>query len=100
MVGLAQGVWDVALPYIHERQQFGRCIADFQGMRFQYAEAKMELEAARLLMYNAAALRESNLPFTAEAAMAKIYAGRVAEKLSSQAIEWLGGYGIYLRRDD
>ncbi|CEM02159.1 unnamed protein product [Vitrella brassicaformis CCMP3155] len=94
MVGLAQGAYDVALPYIHDRKQFGSRIADFQGMKFQYAEARMELEAARLLVYNAAALKEANMPFTAEAAMAKLYAGRVAERIASQCIEWLGGYGF------
>eukprot|EP01068_Selenidium_serpulae_P006815 Selendium_serpulae@DN4518_c0_g1_i1.p1 len=94
MLGLAQGAFDIALPYIHERKQFGTVLADFQGMRFQFAELATQLEAARLLVYNAAALKEAGLPLAQEAAMAKIYTSRVAEAVASQCVEFLGGYGF------
>eukprot|EP00923_Selenidium_pygospionis_P033146 GHVN01058208.1.p1 GENE.GHVN01058208.1~~GHVN01058208.1.p1 ORF type:complete len:424 (-),score=65.12 GHVN01058208.1:328-1599(-) len=94
MLGLAQGAYDAALPYIHDRQQFGVPIADFQGMKFQYAEIAMQLEATRVLVYNAAALKEMNMPLTEQAAMAKIFAGRTAESVASRCVEFLGGYGF------
>eukprot|EP00040_Diaphanoeca_grandis_P038687 m.257046 g.257046 ORF g.257046 m.257046 type:complete len:424 (-) comp34954_c0_seq1:93-1364(-) len=94
MVGLAQGCFDATMPYLFERQQFGTCIGDFQGMEMQYAEVAMEIEAARLMVYNAARMKENGLPFVKEAAMAKLKASRVAELSASKCIEWLGGVGF------
>ncbi|KNE54878.1 hypothetical protein AMAG_00824 [Allomyces macrogynus ATCC 38327] len=94
MIGLAQGAYDVALPYMFERKQFGQEIGTFQGMQHQYAQIAVEIEAARLLTYNAARLKEEGKPFIKEAAMAKLYASQVAEKAASKAIEWMGGVGF------
>lgn len=94
MVGLAKGAFDYAMAYMCTRKQFGNVIADFQGMQFQYARAAMEIEAARVLVYNAARLKESGLPFVQEAAMAKLKASEVAQSVSSQCIDWLGGVGF------
>lgn len=94
MVGLAQGAFDYAMEYMCARKQFGTPIADFQGMQFQYARARMEIEAARVLVYNAARLKESGAPFVQEAAMAKLKASEVAQSVSSQCIDWLGGVGF------
>lgn len=94
MIGLAQGAFDKAVPYTYERKQFGQAIGTFQGMAFQIAEAAIEIEAARLLTYNAARRKEEGLPFTKEAAMAKYYASVVAQKVSGSAIEWAGGVGF------
>jgi len=93
MVGVAQGAFDFAIDYIHTRQQFGKRIADFQGMQFQYAQAAVEIEAARLLVYNAARLKQEGLPFVTQAAMAKLKSSQVANKVAGQCIEWLGGVG-------
>lgn len=94
MLGLAQGVFDQTMPYLHQRQQFGKPISEFQGMQFNYANCAMEIEAARLLVYNAARLKDAGEPFITEAAMAKLYASLVAEKVSSKCIEMLGGVGF------
>ncbi|MES1909651.1 MAG: hypothetical protein MHM6MM_002354 [Cercozoa sp. M6MM] len=94
MVGLAQGAFNAAMPYVHERKQFGQPVADFQGMQFQFAEVATQIEAARLLVYNAARLKEAGKPCIKEAAMAKLYASRVAEKAASMGIEWMGGVGF------
>jgi alkylation response protein AidB-like acyl-CoA dehydrogenase len=94
MVGLAQGAFDYALQYMVTRKQFGQSVADFQGMQFQYARARMEIEAARLLVYNAARMKEAGQPFVIEAAMAKLKASEVANSVSSQCIDWLGGVGF------
>jgi short/branched chain acyl-CoA dehydrogenase len=94
MVGLAQGAFEQALKYSQERAQFGRPIADFQGVQFLLAELATQIEAARLLTYNAARLRDVDLPFVKEAAMAKLFASRVAEEVASKAIEVHGGYGF------
>jgi alkylation response protein AidB-like acyl-CoA dehydrogenase len=94
MLGLAQGAFDYAMSYILERKQFGKAIAEFQGVEFQYARAAMEIEAARLLVYNAARLKDAGKPFLKQAAMAKLYASEVAEKVSSLSIELLGGVGF------
>jgi butyryl-CoA dehydrogenase/short/branched chain acyl-CoA dehydrogenase len=94
MLGLAVGAFDHALAYMQERQQFGKAIADFQGMQFQYARLAMEIEAARLLVYNAARLKDSGRDFVKEAAMAKLFASEVAERAASQAIEFMGGVGF------
>jgi butyryl-CoA dehydrogenase/short/branched chain acyl-CoA dehydrogenase len=94
MVGVAQGAFDCALKYAQERQQFGRPIAEFQAVQFLLAELATEIEAARLLTYNAARLRDTGAPFVKEAAMAKLFASRVAEHVASKAIEVYGGYGF------
>lgn len=93
MVGLAQGALDHSMIYMLERKQFGKRIADFQGVQFQFARIAMEIEAARLMVYNAARLREAGLPFLKEAAMAKLAASEVAERSASLAIEFHGGVG-------
>jgi alkylation response protein AidB-like acyl-CoA dehydrogenase len=93
MVGIAQGAFDAAIAYTNEREQFGKKISDFQAVQFQLAEMAIDLEAARLLVYNAARLKDAGKPFLKEAAMAKVYSSRVAEKISSKAIELFGGYG-------
>jgi butyryl-CoA dehydrogenase/short/branched chain acyl-CoA dehydrogenase len=94
LVGLGRGALDHAVAYAKSRKQFGHSIAEFQAVQFDLARAATELEAARLLVYNAARLRESGLPFVQEAAMAKYYASKVAEEVASLAIEIHGGVGI------
>ncbi|ODQ55412.1 acyl-CoA dehydrogenase NM domain-like protein [Saitoella complicata NRRL Y-17804] len=95
MIGLARGAFDMAINYgINERKQFGKYIGENQGMQYQYAEAAMQIEAARLLTYNAARLKEANKPFIKEAAMAKLYASRVAQSVASSAVDWMGGVGF------
>jgi butyryl-CoA dehydrogenase/short/branched chain acyl-CoA dehydrogenase len=94
MVGLARGALEKALAYAGEREAFGRPIRDFQAVQHQLAEMATDVEAARLLVYNAARLREAGAPFLAEAAMAKLFSSRVAERAASQAIELFGGYGF------
>lgn len=94
MLGLAQGAFDKAVPYTFERKQFGQPIGTFQSMQHQMAKAAIEIEAARLLTYNAARRKEEGLSFTREAAMAKYYASVVAQNVSGQAIEWCGGIGF------
>src|SRR6185295_12763513 len=93
MIGIARGALDAALSYTGEREQFGKSINQFQGVQFQLAEMATELEAARLLVYNAARLKDAGMNFVKEAAMAKIYSSRAAERISSTAIELYGGYG-------
>ena len=93
MLGIAQGSYEAALRYTAEREQFGHSINSFQGVQFQLAEMAVEIEAARLLVYNAARLKDAGQPFVKEAAIAKLYSSRVAEKVSSKAIELYGGYG-------
>jgi len=93
MVGIARGALDAALKYVKERQQFGHPIADFQGVQFQLAQAATELEAARLAVYNAARLEDAGEPYTMQAAMAKLFASQVAERVTSLAVELFGGYG-------
>lgn len=94
MVGLAQGAFEKSIKYAYERKQFGKPVAAFQGMQFQFADAAVEIEAARNLVYNAARLKEEGRPFTKEAAMAKLYASKVAQSVSGSAIEWAGGVGF------
>jgi len=94
MVGLAQGAFELALQYAQERQQFGRPISEFQAVQFELAELATTIEAARLLTYNASRLRDVRLPFVKEAAMAKLFASRAAERVASSAIEIHGGYGF------
>jgi alkylation response protein AidB-like acyl-CoA dehydrogenase len=93
MIGLAQGALDHAVGYTKERKQFGKPIADFQAVQFQLAEAATELHAARLLVYNAARLRDAGRPFLREAAMCKFYSSEVAERVTSLAVQLYGGYG-------
>lgn len=94
MTGLAQGALDHALAYAKQRKQFGKLIGEFQGIQFELAEMATQVEAARLLVYNAARLREGGLPFLTEAAMAKYFASQVAENVASKAVEVLGGVGF------
>jgi alkylation response protein AidB-like acyl-CoA dehydrogenase len=94
MLGLAQGALDHTIKYTKERKQFGSAIADFQGVQFQLARAATEIEAARLLVYNAARLRDNGQPFLREAAMCKLFASEVAERVSSLAVNLFGGYGF------
>jgi butyryl-CoA dehydrogenase/short/branched chain acyl-CoA dehydrogenase len=94
MVGLAQGALDHAIAYAKERKQFGHPIAEFQGVQFDLARMATEVEAARLLVYNAARLRDAGVPFVKQAAMAKYYASDMAERVASQAIEIHGGVGV------
>ncbi|HZI19501.1 MAG TPA: acyl-CoA dehydrogenase [Pyrinomonadaceae bacterium] len=94
MIGLARGALEHALRYTTEREQFGKPINSFQGVQFQLAEMATEIEAARLMVYNAARLKDAGLPFVKEAAMAKLYSSRVAEAVASKAIELYGGYGF------
>jgi alkylation response protein AidB-like acyl-CoA dehydrogenase len=94
MLGLCQGAFDYAMRYVGERSQFGQAIGNFQGMQFQYARVAMEIEAARLMVYNAARLKDQGKPFVKEAAMAKLFASEVAERTASQCIEFLGGVGF------
>ena len=94
MAGLAQGALGHAIAYAKQRQQFGKPIADFQGVQFELAQMATEVEAARLLVYNAARMRDAGLPFVTEAAMAKYFASQVGENTASRAVEILGGVGF------
>jgi short/branched chain acyl-CoA dehydrogenase len=94
MIGLARGALDHAVAYARERKQFGKPIGEFQGVQFDLARMAVEVEAARLLVYNAARLRDAGLPFLAEAAMAKYYSSEIAERVASKSIEVHGGVGI------
>ncbi|HET9133231.1 MAG TPA: acyl-CoA dehydrogenase [Gemmatimonadales bacterium] len=93
MIGVARGALDAAVKYVKERKQFGKAIAEFQGVQFQLAEMETELEAARMLVYNAARLKDAGLPFVREAAIAKLYASEAANRIAGQALELFGGYG-------
>jgi len=94
MIGIASGALETSLAYTTERQQFGKAINQFQSVQFQLAEMAAELEAARLLVYNAARMKDAGMNFVKEAAIAKLYSSRAAEKISSVAIELYGGYGF------
>jgi alkylation response protein AidB-like acyl-CoA dehydrogenase len=94
MLGLAQGAFDHAVAYARQRKQFGKAIAEFQGIQFQVAEMATDIEAARLLVYNAARLRDDGKPFVTEAAMAKFFASEMAERVASRAVEIFGGAGF------
>jgi alkylation response protein AidB-like acyl-CoA dehydrogenase len=94
MVGLSQGALDHAVAYTKERQQFGKTIAEFQAVQHQLARAATELEAARLMVYNAARLRDAQQPFLTEAAMCKLFSSEVAERVTSLAVNLHGGYGF------
>src|SRR5947207_6483940 len=94
MVGLARGAWEHALKYSRERKQFGRTISDFQGIQFQLAQMATEIEAARMMVYNAARMKDAGMNFVKEAAMTKLFASQVAERVASLAVEIYGGYGF------
>jgi alkylation response protein AidB-like acyl-CoA dehydrogenase len=94
MIGLAQGALDHAVRYTKERKQFGKPIADFQGVQFQLARMAIDVESARLLVYNAARLRDAGLPFLHEAAICKIVSSEAAERVTSMAVNLYGGYGF------
>jgi len=94
MTGLAQGALGHAIAYAKQRQQFGKPISEFQGVQFTLAEMATDVEASRLLVYNAARLRDAGQPFVTEAAMAKLFASQIAETVASRAIEVLGGVGF------
>jgi alkylation response protein AidB-like acyl-CoA dehydrogenase len=93
MIGIATGALESAIAYTAERQQFGKPINQFQAIQFQLAEMATSLEAARLMVYNAARMKDAGITFVKEAAMAKLYSSRVAEQVTSKAIELYGGYG-------
>src|SRR5258708_27904199 len=93
MIGVARGALEHAIAYTKERKQFGQSIAEFQGVQFQIAEAATQLEAARLMVYNAARLKDAKRPFLREAAMAKLFSSQVAEKITSLAVQLFGGNG-------
>ena len=93
MLGIAQGAYEAALRYTAEREQFGSALNGFQAVQFQLAEMAVEIEATRLLVYNAARLKDAGKSFLKEAAIAKLYSSRCAERVSSKAIELYGGYG-------
>jgi alkylation response protein AidB-like acyl-CoA dehydrogenase len=93
MIGLAQGAFEAALGYTKERKQFGQSLSEFQGVQFQIAEMAVKLEAARLMVYNAARLKDAKQPFIKQAAMAKLFSSEVAEEIASLAVNLFGGYG-------
>ncbi len=94
MVGIAQGAYEAARNYVKGREQFGKKVSDFQGVQFQLAEMRVMVEAARLMVYNSARLKDAGQPFIEEAAMAKLYSSRAAEKVASMAIDLFGGNGF------
>jgi butyryl-CoA dehydrogenase/short/branched chain acyl-CoA dehydrogenase len=94
MLGVARGAWECAAKYAQERKQFGKAISEFQGIQFQIAQMATEIEAARLLVYNAARMKDAGMNFVKEAAMAKLFCSQVAGRVTSLAIEIYGGYGF------
>ncbi|HST59888.1 MAG TPA: acyl-CoA dehydrogenase [Longimicrobium sp.] len=94
MVGISQGALDATVKYVQEREQFGKRIGDFQGVQFQLAQMATEVEASRLMVYNAARLKDAGQPFLQEAAMAKLFSSQVAQRVTSTAIDLFGGYGF------
>ncbi len=93
MIGVARGALEAATKYTQEREQFGKPISQFQAVQFQLAQMDTELEAARLMVYNAARLKDAGQPFLREAAMAKLFSSQVADRVTSQCVELFGGYG-------
>ena len=93
MIGVAQGALDASAGYLKERKQFGKALAENQGIQFQFAQCAVELHAARLLVYDAARRKDAGLPFTTHAAMAKLFSSQVAERVTSQCVEFFGGNG-------
>src|ERR1700719_1080857 len=94
MAGVARGAWEYAAKYAQERKQFGKTIADFQGIQFQIAQMATEIEAARLMVYNAARMKDAGVPFVKADAMTKLFTSQVAERVTSLAIEIYGGGGF------
>ena len=94
MIGLAQGALDHTVAYVQEREQFGRAIGSFQGVQVQIAEMATEIEAARLLVYNAARLKDAGEPFLTQAAMAKLFSSETAQRVASRCIDLFGGNGF------
>ena len=94
MTGLARGAWEYALGYAKERKQFGKSISDYQGIQFQLAQMATEIEAARMMVYNAARMKDAGMDFVKEAAMTKLFCSQVAERVTSLAVEIYGGYGF------
>jgi alkylation response protein AidB-like acyl-CoA dehydrogenase len=94
MLGLAEGAWGHAARYAQERKQFGKAIAEFQAVQFTLAQMATEIEAARLLVYNTARLKDAGKPYVKEAAMTKLFASQVAERVASQSVEIFGGNGF------
>lgn len=94
MVGIAQGAYEATLNYIQQREQFGKPIAQYQGVQFQLSEMRIQLEASRLMVYNAARLKDAGQPFIQEAAMAKYFSSKVCEKVCSMAVDLFGGNGF------
>lgn len=94
MLGIAQGAYEAALNYVKSREQFGKSISSFQGVQFQLAQMRTDLEAARLMVYNAARLKDSGADFIEAAAMAKLYASKAAERITSTAVDLFGGNGF------
>ena len=93
MIGVAQGALEAAMTYVKERRQFGKAIAEFQGVQFQLAQMATDIEAARLLVYNTARLKDAGHPFAQQAAMAKLFSSQVADRVTSNCLELFGGYG-------
>jgi butyryl-CoA dehydrogenase/short/branched chain acyl-CoA dehydrogenase len=94
MLGLAEGAWEHAAKYAKERRQFGKPIAEFQAVQFALADMATEIEAAKLMVYNAARLKDAGRPYVREAAMCKLFASQVAERVASQCVEIFGGNGF------
>ena len=94
MLGLARGAWEFAVKYAQERKQFGKSISEFQGIQFQIAQMATEIEAARMLLYNCARMKDAGMSFLKEAAMTKLYTSQVAERVASLCVEIYGGYGF------
>ena len=94
MLGLAKGAFQGAYQYASERSQFGKSISSFQAIQFQLAKLATQIEAAQLMVYNAAKIKDAGLDFTKEAAMAKLYVSELAEEIASSALEIYGGYGF------
>jgi alkylation response protein AidB-like acyl-CoA dehydrogenase len=94
MIGIGTGALEATIRYVQEREQFGKRIGDFQGVQFQLAQMAVELEAARLMVYNAARLKDAGQPFLQEAAMAKLFSSQVAQRIASNCIDLYGGYGF------
>ena len=94
MLGVARGAWEYASKYAQERKQFGKPISEFQGIQFQIAQMATEIEAARLMVYNSARMKDAGMNFVKEAAMTKLFTSQVAERVTSLAVEIYGGYGF------
>ena len=94
MLGLAEGAWQYAMKYAQERKQFGKAISEFQGIQFQLAQMATEIEAVKMMVYNAARMKDAKMNFVKEAAMTKLFASQVAERVASLCVEIYGGYGF------